>query len=137
MSTPTHTDSDPLTAALLAALRDAVVTEYVEKLPEFMSEPEFAQLCGQSVEALRSLVSEGTLVPAIRDGRRGFRPTDNRSYLARERLLRLPPPRPRPADTRSVQLSEASYEFVWERALRHGQTFEQFLDDLLADQRVQ
>jgi hypothetical protein len=101
-------------------LRHAVVEEYVGKLPELLDIDEFARLAGMTIRQVRHAASSGALVISIRSGRRGIAPADNIPFLLRTRLLRLHAAKPVREHTgpRSLPVSEAAYERVWDEAVR-------------------
>lgn len=114
-------------------LRGAIAEEYIGKLPELLSIAEFARLSGMTIAQVRHATSTGELVVSLRHGRRGIAPTDNLAFLLRERLLRLPTPQPRRRRTgsRSLPVSQAAYERVWDEAVRQATTPRDALDRLL------
>ena len=101
-------------------LRHAIVEEYVGKLPELLDIDEFARLAGMTIRQVRHAASSGALVISIRSGRRGIAPADNIPFLLRTRLLRLHAAKPvrEHTDPRSLPVSEAAYERVWDEAVR-------------------
>ncbi|MDR6971317.1 hypothetical protein [Leifsonia shinshuensis] len=114
-------------------LRLAVADEYVSKLPELLAVDEFARLTGLTIAQVRHATTTGDLVVSLRDGRRGIAPEDNLPFLIRERLLRLPRPG-RATSTRrarSLPISPAAYERIWDEAVCHRIAPEAALDRLL------
>lgn len=114
-------------------LRGAIAEEYIEKLPELMSISEFARFSGMTIAQVRHATNTGDLVISLRQGRRGIAPVDNLPFLLRERLLRLPTPqtRGRRNRSRSLPVSQAAYERVWDEAVRHATSPREALDRLL------
>jgi hypothetical protein len=114
-------------------LRGAIAEEYIGKLPELMSISEFARFSGMTIAQVRHATNSGDLVVSLRQGRRGIAPVDNLPFLLRERLLRLPTPqtRGRRNRSRSLPVSQAAYERVWDEAVRHATSPREALDRLL------
>jgi hypothetical protein len=116
------------------ALRSAIAQEYVGKLPDMLTIAEFACFAGMTTRQVRHSAIAGELVVCTRDGVRGIAPAENVGFLLRERLLQLTadPARTSPAiDTRSLTVSEATYERVWDEAVRTDSTPAEALDRLL------
>lgn len=114
-------------------LRGAIAEEYAAKLPETLTVAEFARFAGMTIAQVRHATTTGDLVISIRDGQRGIAPLDNLAFLLRERLLQLPV---RDAswersDPRSLAVSEAAYERVWDEAVRSSTTPTDALDRLI------
>lgn len=114
-------------------LRGAIAEEYIGKLPELMSISEFARFSGMTIAQVRHATNTGDLVVSLRQGRRGIAPVDNLPFLLRERLLRLPTPQVagRRNRSRSLPVSQAAYERVWDEAVRHATSPREALDRLL------
>lgn len=114
-------------------LRHAIVEEYVGKLPELLEIDEFARLAGMTIRQVRHAASSGALVISIRGGRRGIAPADNIPFFLRTRLLRLHAAKParKHTDPRSLPVSEAAYERVWDEAVRTSLTLAEALDQLI------
>lgn len=114
-------------------LRGAIAEEYAAKLPDLLTVAEFARFAGMTIAQVRHATTIGELVMSIRDGRRGIAPADNVAFLLRERLLRLPVHQPswERRDPRSLAVSEAVYERVWDVAIRYDTTPTDALDRLL------
>jgi hypothetical protein len=113
-------------------LRCAIAEEYVSKLPETLTIDEFARFAGMTIGQVRHATTTGDLVVSIRDGHRGIAPSDNLTFLLRERMLQLHFDKPAwPRSDRSVAISEAAYERVWEEAIRSSTTPMDALDRLL------
>ncbi len=117
-------------------LRHAVAAEYIAKLPELLSPDRFARLAGLTIAEVRAATMTGELIVSLRDGHYGIAPADNVAFLLRERLLRLvpepaPAPRGRPRPARTLEVSTAAYERVWEEAVRAGISPGEVLDRLL------
>jgi hypothetical protein len=114
-------------------LRHAIVEEYVGKLPELLDIDEFARLAGMTIRQIRHAASSGALVISIRSGRRGIAPADNIPFLLRTRLLRLHAAKPvrEHTDPRSLPVSEAAYERVWDEAVRTSLTPAEALEQLI------
>jgi hypothetical protein len=116
------------------ALRAAIAREYVGKLPDVLTIAEFACFAGMTTRQVRHAAIAGELVVCTRDGLRGIAPADNVGFLLRERLLQLATDAGEtvPADdTRSLAVSEAAYERVWDEAVRTDSTPTEALDQLL------
>ena len=114
-------------------LRCAVADEYVGKLPVLVPIDEFARIAGMTLAQIRHATTTGDLVISLRDGRRGIAPIDNIPFLIRERLLRLPTPatRRRRRTARSLAVSHAAYERVWDEAVSRSISPQEALDRLL------
>lgn len=114
-------------------LRHAIVEEYVGKLPELLDIHEFARLAGMTIREVRHAASSGALVISIRSGRRGIAPADNVPFLLGARLLRLHAAKPvrEHTDPRSLPVSEAAYERVWDEAVRTSLTPAEALEQLI------
>lgn len=114
-------------------LRGAIAHEYAAKLPDLMTVDEFARFAGMTIAQVRHATTTGDLVMSIRDGRRGVAPDDNLAFLVRERLLRLAVGEPswERSDPRSLEVSEAAYERVWDEAIRWATSPTDALDRLL------
>lgn len=133
-TTHDHENREQRTRESWLRLRGAIAEEYIEKLPELMSIGEFARFSGMTVAQVRHATSSGDLVLSIRQGRRGIAPVDNLTFLLRERLLRLPSPQSRGRrrnHSRSLPVSQAAYERVWDEAVRHATSPREALDRLL------
>lgn len=114
-------------------LRGAIAQEYAAKLPDLLTVDEFARFAGMTIAQVRHATTIGDLVMSIRDGQRGIAPADNIAFLLRERLLRLPVREPswERSDPRSLAVSEAAYERVWDVAIHYATTPTDALDRLL------
>ena len=114
-------------------LRGAIAQEYTAKLPDLLTVDEFARFAGMTIAQVRHATTIGDLVMSIRDGERGIAPADNVAFLLRERLLRLPVREPswEHRDPRSLAVSEAAYERVWDVTIRYATTPTDALDRLL------
>ncbi|MGO4593068.1 hypothetical protein AB4Z18_04520 [Leifsonia sp. 2TAF2] len=113
-------------------LRCAIAEEYVSKLPETLTIDEFARFAGMTIGQVRHATTTGDLVVSIREGHRGIAPADNVAFLLRERMLQLHFDKPAwPASDRSLSISEAAYERVWEEAVRSSTTPMDALDRLI------
>lgn len=114
-------------------LRTVIAEEYAEKLPELIPVDEFARITGLTLAQVQHATTSGDLVISLREGQRGIAPVDNIPFLIRERLLRMPVPaaprRRRPA--RSLTVSHAAFERVWEEAVRRSTSPQDALDRLL------
>jgi hypothetical protein len=118
-------------------LRHAVASEYIAKLPQLMSLDEFAWLTGMPTSEVRRATMTGELIVSLRDGRYGIAPADNVAFLVGERLLRLiarpaAAPKERRRATRTLEVSTATYERVWDEAVRAGISPREALDRLLS-----
>jgi len=114
-------------------LRGVIAQEYASKLPDLLTIDEFARFAGMTIAQVRHATTIGDLVMSIRDGQRGIAPADNIAFLLRERLLRLPVHEAswERKDPRSLAVSEAAYERVWDVAIRYATTPTDALDRLL------
>ena len=134
-SSPPEDVSEPSQGgeSALTRLRVVIADEYVSKLPAVMTIGEFARFVGMTIRQVRHATSTGDLVVSIRDGMRGIAPADNVAFLLRERLLvlRAPGPTSGRRDTRSLAVSEAAYERVWDEAVRAATTPTAALDRLI------
>ncbi|MGH1549256.1 hypothetical protein ACRAWB_08825 [Leifsonia poae] len=117
-------------------LRHAVAAEYIAKLPDLLSLDDFARLTGMPTAEVRRATMTGELIVSLRDGGYGIAPADNVTYLIGERLLRLasdpgPAPKGSPRPARTLEVSTAAYERVWEEAVQAGISPREALDRLL------
>ena len=117
-------------------LRHAVAAEYIAKLPDLLSLDEFGSLTGMPTSEVRRATMSGELIVSLREGGYGIAPADNVAYLLGERLLRLASipaaaQRHRPRPARTLEVSPAAYERVWEEAVRAGISPSEALDRLL------
>ena len=114
-------------------LRRVIAEEYAGKLPELIPVDEFARITGLTLAQVRHATTSGDLVFSLRDGQRGIAPVDNIPFLLRERLLRMPVPVPqrRRRSARSLTVSHAAFERVWEEAVRRSVSPQDALDRLL------
>lgn len=136
----TATQAQPVERdAVWVRLRHAVAAEYIAKLPDLMSLDEFARLTGMPTSEVRRATMTGRLIVSLRDGGYGIAPADNVAFLLVERLLRLgsEPASPReerpqrPRASRTLEVSSAAYERVWEEAVRSGISPREALDRLM------
>lgn len=117
-------------------LRHAVADEYIAKLPDLLSLDEFARLTGMPTSEVRRATMTGELIVTLRDGGYGIAPADNVAFLLGERLLRLAgapasAPKERPHAARTLEVSTAAYERVWDEAVRAGITPREAFDRLV------
>ena len=115
-------------------LRQAIVEEYVEKLPEFLTIQQAAQLLRISEREVREHVFKSHLVARERHGSIVIVPADSKAFLMTGMLLRLPLPatidKPEIPDV-EILVSGKAFTNLAERASISGSTISGVINALL------